>query len=421
MVVHIVTFNARGLRDPNKRKKVFQKMKKMNVDVVMLQETHSTAEDSPLWEREWGGRALFAHGTNMSRGVAILCKQGLDLEIEHLVVDEEGRFLILKAKLNGIPYLLTNIYGPNTDNADFFIRVFNDIADVPCDNRIIAGDFNVVLGNKDYFGAQNEHANRRSKAIIHELMEEYDLIDIWREMHTDRKEYTRHQNRPRCLSRIDFFLVSRSIRGNCTKSEILPGVISDHSMVVLKLKDVVNTRGPGQWKLNVALLRDAEYLELIKQTIRNQVDIHTNGNDHDNPPPDLLWDTIKSVIAGVTISYATRKKRDRDKQKKDIENEILDLHRKIQDPLCPAQVYAELQEAQGRLNEILNLEIEGAKVRSKVTWAKYGEKCSQFFCNLERNRSQKKTVTSLKLADDTVTSNHTNVMKRMNMKRYDFS
>ena len=145
----------------------------------------------------------------------------------------------------------------------------------------------------------------------------------------------------------------------------------------------------------------------------DQVDIHTNENDHDNPPPDLLWDTIKSVIAGVTISYATRKKRDRDKQKKDIENEILDLHRKIQDPLCPAQVYAELQEAQGRLNEILNLEIEGAKVRSKVTWAKYGEKCSQFFCNLERNRSQKKTVTSLKLADDTVTSNHTNVMKEI--------
>ncbi len=61
--------------------------------------------------------------------------------------------------------------------------------------------------------------------------------------------------------------VTNNIGGNCMRTEILPGIISHHSMVTLKIKDTVNKRGPGYWKLNTSLLRDADYLELIKNTI----------------------------------------------------------------------------------------------------------------------------------------------------------
>lgn len=54
---------------------------------------------------------------------------------------------------------------------------------------------------------------------------------------------------------------------------------------------------------------------LLRKTISEQVDT----------PPDLLRDTIKSVIAGTTTHYATRKKKEHNKQKKYIEKEILNL------------------------------------------------------------------------------------------------
>ena len=39
--------------------------------ILCLQETHSVKEDENIWQNEWGGRVLFCHGTNKSRGTMI--------------------------------------------------------------------------------------------------------------------------------------------------------------------------------------------------------------------------------------------------------------------------------------------------------------------------------------------------------------
>lgn len=101
MPIKFVSFNVRGLRDSNKRKKVFSKMKKLNSDIIMLQETHSVEDDEVLWQREWGGKILFAHGTNVSRGVAILYKPQLQTEEITKIINEEGRFINSRGKNGG--------------------------------------------------------------------------------------------------------------------------------------------------------------------------------------------------------------------------------------------------------------------------------------------------------------------------------
>ena len=69
--IKIQSRNVSGLRDSNKRKKLFLLMKTLNQDMFMLQETHSTVDTEKLWLDEWGGEIIFSHGTSNSKGVAI--------------------------------------------------------------------------------------------------------------------------------------------------------------------------------------------------------------------------------------------------------------------------------------------------------------------------------------------------------------
>ena len=72
--LELVSFNARGLGNEKKRKKVFNILKKqtsMN-SVIFLQECHSTKEDERLWEYQWKNKIFYSHGKSNARGVCTL-------------------------------------------------------------------------------------------------------------------------------------------------------------------------------------------------------------------------------------------------------------------------------------------------------------------------------------------------------------
>ena len=57
----IITYNAKGMGDEHKLKKIFNYMKKKTSSnaLVMIQETHSTRTKEQLWKYQWGG-AMFS-------------------------------------------------------------------------------------------------------------------------------------------------------------------------------------------------------------------------------------------------------------------------------------------------------------------------------------------------------------------------
>ena len=71
----VISSNVKGLRTDFKRKKMFQFFENLNYDYCCLQETHSDTAVESEWESEWGGNALFSHGTSSKLGVAILYKK----------------------------------------------------------------------------------------------------------------------------------------------------------------------------------------------------------------------------------------------------------------------------------------------------------------------------------------------------------
>lgn len=93
------TYNVNGLQAKIKRRKVFTLLKEQILDVVMLQESHSTKDIEHLWQAEWGGNIFCAHGTTESKGVIILFRRGLVYSIKQIHKDSLGRALVMEVNI----------------------------------------------------------------------------------------------------------------------------------------------------------------------------------------------------------------------------------------------------------------------------------------------------------------------------------
>ena len=114
----LTSLNVRGLSNFKKRRTIFCWCRKMKSDMIFLQETrstHSTQEVKRHWEREWGGKMLFSHGANNARGVIILVRNGFDYNVDTVKIDSQGRFILVKGKIQDVEYTVVNIYAPNKD------------------------------------------------------------------------------------------------------------------------------------------------------------------------------------------------------------------------------------------------------------------------------------------------------------------
>ena len=71
-LIKILSLNVKGLRNPVKRRALFLYLKNQRADLYCLQETHSKKEDEIPWPSEWGGKILFSHDTEHSKGTCIM-------------------------------------------------------------------------------------------------------------------------------------------------------------------------------------------------------------------------------------------------------------------------------------------------------------------------------------------------------------
>ena len=139
--IKIGSLNVRGMRNGLKRRKIFTYVRESDCDIMLLQETHSTKDDSKCWSKEWGLKSFFAHGTSRSCGVSILIKKN-QWKISDLIRDVSGRYILCKINIGEDSYCIANIYGPSeSDSPEFFVKVFQEIVSMHCDYWILGGGF----------------------------------------------------------------------------------------------------------------------------------------------------------------------------------------------------------------------------------------------------------------------------------------
>ena len=399
----IVSLNVNGIKNVQKRTAIFTWLKLNYNGVYFLQETHSFPNCESKWKDEWDGDVIFCHGNTNSRGVAILFSKGLDIKVIEKKIDIDGRFLLCKCEIAEQIYIFLNLYAPTKDNLPkqviFCDEIFSILENYSSESIVIGGDLNTYLNPSiDKKGGQIEKISPFAEKIK-QLMEFYDLIDVWRERNSTIERYTwRERGRGGLVqSRLDYFLVSRMLNYSIANANINSSIKTDHSLILLNIKLIKeHPRGKGYWKLNTKFLRDAKYVERISKCINEaKIDSKNIENKH------LVWDYIKCRIRGESIKYSKQIS----KQTRDRENELLNKIDVIEtnigiSPCVNKELEYKLLRQE--LDSIYNEKAKGAIVRSRCQWIEENEKCSKYFLNLERRNYSVKNIKSLLINGETI-------------------
>ena len=323
MALQIVSNNVKGLRQKQKRADMFYFFKQRNYDIILLQETHSIETDVHSWQNEWNGDIYLSHGRSNSAGVAILLKPGIMIKEYQEILN--GKIQMIKINISNTVLAIINIYAPNLDSEQiiFFEEIRSMLLKEDMGRLVIAGDFNIVL-NQDLDKLGGNKVKRKSLFNVKAIIDDFNLIDIWRHRHPNRKDFTWSQNKPRVQCRLDYFLISRGLIKRLKNTKIFWGIRSDHKCIDLSLKKEDSQRGPGFWKLNSQLLSEDEYKVGIRKVI---------GNVYDNPEmfrdSRMTFDFLKFKIMEFSINYSKARKQSRLKEEKDCIQRLEQLNDRV--------------------------------------------------------------------------------------------
>ena len=390
-----MSLNIRGINDFKKRRSVFHWIERQKADIVLLQETYSSKENEKMWRNEWGGKVFYSHGTKHSRGLAVLINNKLVGEITEEITDQSGRILMLKTELSdNLISWVVNVYAPNDDNSrTHLFRGLEQLLNKHVKNNekiVIGGDFNVVLNEcLDKKGGVTGQKSE-SRKIITQIMENFDLVDIWRVKNPNVRKYTWRQPTPPVHCRLDYFLISDSLQDNITDTEIIPAYRSDHSGIYVDIHSGQQTnRGRGYWKFNSQLLTDDEYTENLKLKIQEW---KMEGAQMDNRQS---WEWLKYNIRNFSREFSKKSAINKKDKIDTLTEEIQSLE--TQTPNSTV-----IKEKRTELERLMNEKTEGIILRSKVRWYEEGEKSTKYFFNLEKRNYQKKTMRKLNLNGDII-------------------
>ena len=416
--LEVITFNARGLGNFEKRKDVFDFLRCQTADIICLQELHLAPGLENVFKNQWGGRAWFAPVSSIAGGIAILVQNKLSCKFVSCFTNNKGSAIFLSLNINGYVLKIVNVYGPSErDDPAFFDELFRLAATEQQEYFIMCGDWNLTLNPEiDSYNYSPRDRRSRSRNVVTKNCLDLNIHDAWRVMNGHRKQFSWRRANPVKCARLDFFLVSDSILNKCLACEILPGYRSDHSRVSLRLNLSSQPRGRGVWKFNCSLLKDLDYLNVIKELIietiinyscpiysdeyiRNQEarqDIHMTINDA------LFLETLLMNIRSKTISYSINAA----KERKANENHILIALEELEAKSSPTS--NDINEIRDRQTELQNLRsptIQGSIIRSRARWYEEGEKgSSSYFLKLEKRHFESKLISCLNVGERTVNS-----------------
>ena len=409
--LRINCFNVNGLNGENKRNSIFQWIRANHNGISFLQETHSSSTSEDKWVREWGNEIKFCHGVSNSRGVAILLSNNLDIDILETIKDNTGRLILIHCKIFDMDFSLINVYCPTKDDQELqlkFLEFINETLEKYCEeNIIIAGDFNTYLNiNLDKKGGANEKPSKYVNGLL-SLLENFNLVDIWRIRNPQKKRYTRRENCRNGIvhSRLDYFFVSRQLEYIIFNVDIKPSIKSDHSFLTIDIKfSEIQKRGKGLWKMNVKYLSDSDFVERIKNCIQKAKEDSVNICDKHK-----VWDFIKCSIRTESIRFSVEAAQKQKKEEKYLIERITYLEEKI-DSSCNVELIENLSLLKAELDFIYNEKAKGIIIRSRCKWFEENEKSTKFFLTLEKNNYNTKHIKSL-IINDKLVNNQNEILR----------
>ena len=404
--IKIISQNCRGLSCQKKRRDVLDHLRSKKYSIICLVDTHFSKTKERFITTEWGYQAYYSSFTSQSRGVAIFFNNNFEFKIHNTNTDQNGNRLILDIEIEKHRISLAVIYGPNTDDPDFYNNLQRSLTNIGNRNIIITGDWNMLL-NPPIDGANYKTVNNpNARQKVLKLMSELNLYDVWRDENTEKHIFTWKRKLVSGLiqmGRLDFFLVSETLSNFSREENIVPGYRSDHSAITLSL--IFNTvqKSKTFWKFNSSLLKNKNYIHEIKEVILNVkkqyaatpynlINLETVNNDQFQPNinPQLFFEMILLEIRSKTIAFSSAQKRMENSKVSKLESEIALLEKND-----PALHFETIKLKQEELKIIREKRLQGTLIRSRARWVEHGEKPSSYYCNLENRHYVSKRMVSV--------------------------
>jgi len=394
MSYQISTLNVNGLRENSKRQKLFNHFKCHSHDIIFLQETHCKDESESLkWGKEWGGESIWNNGSSQSRGVAILFKKNLDVDVRDILKDNEGRLMSVSATFttnSTTEYHLTNVYVPNnsSERKRFLKKTETILQNIDTQSHIIGGDFNCVarqdLDRNTCATTDTSLKHDEGESELINLQNALSLEDVWRRRHPNQKMYT--FSRGNSKSRIDLLLCSKAIDGDIDAAKIMPCIFSDHDAVEIRVNVNKVERGPGMWMFNSSLLSDPHYTEIINKFWPSWQKQKSNFSTLCD-----WWEMAKHNIKVLTINYS--------KTKISLSQSIKRLETKLgklKEKQSTADTLKQINDLQNEISDKYKEQYDAYRLRSKAECIEKNETSSKYFFNLEKQRGKNKLWSKIK-------------------------
>ena len=118
---------------------------------------------------------------------------------------------MIKGSVQEEDITIVNIYAPNIGAPQYTRQTLTDIKGEINSNTKIVGDFNTPLTPMDRSPKQKI---KKETQVLHDTLNEMDLIDIFRTFHPNAEEYTFFSSAHGTFSRIDHILGQKITRDN---------------------------------------------------------------------------------------------------------------------------------------------------------------------------------------------------------------
>lgn len=399
--IRISSLNARGLRNKNKRICVAQWFKKQNIDILCVQETYCTDDLVKKFDESFKPFSdEIIHcltDSEHSRGTTIIVRKGLNLKIENIKKKENGRQLILNAKLNDRNITIVNVYAPNdiSQRIKFFKRTATWVKqNIEEDNiLILCGDFNSVTNSEDRTTGKVDKCGFHFQKLTNSLK----MIDTFKTLNPDTKGYTWVDPAdPRKQSRLDYIFVTHFLQQYLKHSLVDNAPVPDHKAVITDINMNTKTRGPGYWKMNTSILKDNIYRDdiekLMKDTIEEYSEIESKR---------VIWDLCKIRIKEYSIRFCIDKARKENSDFEKLNIKLNEIDSKIAGiPENNEILIKERKHIKNEMNQHILQKAKGFQIRSRAQWQEEGEKNTQYFARLESRRQTNNNIQMLKTKQD---------------------
>jgi len=391
--INIITINVRGLNNQLKRKKLSAWLNDNNFHIAFLQETYCVNHNVAYINKDLNGHVYHCTTTSShSKGVLIWINNMLEHTIVNKAVSDDGRMVLLNINIQDTIYSLMSVYAPNveTDRCQFFksVEIFIEQNAISTDNFICAGDMNCCLYDRDR--SVNTHINDKSRKILHNILQMYNITDLWSMKDNGDVGFTYIDRKNGTKSRLDYILIGKYLKSNVQRirnREI--SFIPDHLAVSANISLNISRRGPGYWKLNAQLLKE----DAFKECVRKEILLVENEFSNCHMSKKVFWEILKIRIRDVCIKYSTNRIHNRKKRKRELQDYIDEINQQLMNGVSVDNDLLERKEKYKELlDDMYEEECKGSQIRSKVQWIEQGEKCTKFFLQLEKKRQANNVI-----------------------------